>query len=331
MDEYDSPWKEALEHYLPECLTFFFPQAAAGIDWSRGYEFLDKELQKIAPKAELGGRTVDKLVKVWRNTGQEVWVLIHLEVQSQYKKVFPERMYIYNYRSFDRYGRQVASFAILSDDRPGWRPDSYGYELWGCRVRLDFPTVKLLDYRERWEELENSRNPFAVVVTAHLHTQATRKDPEERFQLKLRLIRSLYERGYSKRDVQLLFRFIDWLMALPPELERQLEARIIEYEEESKMPYVTSIERLGMERGMQQGLQQGTRQGIRQGVQQGIRQGIIEVLQMRFERIPSSLVERVNAIGDTAVLTQLLRRSVTAKSPQEFEQMLAAQGEHMQH
>ena len=119
----------------------------------------------------------------------------------------------------------------------------------------------------------------------------------------------MYERGYSKRDIQSLFRFIDWLMALPPELAQQLEARIIEYEEESKMPYMTSIERLGVERG----------------IQQGMRQGIIEVLEMRFEQISSSLVEQVNAIEDTAVLTHLLRQSVIAESPRKLEQILAAQ------
>jgi hypothetical protein len=27
--------------------------------------------------------------------------------------------------------------------------------------------VKLADYRERWEELEKSRNPFAAVVMVH--------------------------------------------------------------------------------------------------------------------------------------------------------------------
>jgi hypothetical protein len=30
-----------------------------------GYEFLDKELQKIAPKSAITKRTVDKLVKVF--------------------------------------------------------------------------------------------------------------------------------------------------------------------------------------------------------------------------------------------------------------------------
>jgi hypothetical protein len=28
-DDYDSPWKGAIEHYFNDCLAFFFPQAAA--------------------------------------------------------------------------------------------------------------------------------------------------------------------------------------------------------------------------------------------------------------------------------------------------------------
>ena len=46
-DEYDSPWKEAIEKFLPDFLAFFFPEAAAGIDWTKGYEFLDKEFQTV--------------------------------------------------------------------------------------------------------------------------------------------------------------------------------------------------------------------------------------------------------------------------------------------
>jgi hypothetical protein len=47
-DDYDSPWKEALERYLPQFLALLFPSAHAGIDWSQGYEFLDKELQQVS-------------------------------------------------------------------------------------------------------------------------------------------------------------------------------------------------------------------------------------------------------------------------------------------
>ena len=64
-------------------------------------------------------------------------------------------------------------------------------------------------------------------------------------------------KGYSKQDVYELFRFIDWLLMLPKALEKDFKDKIAEIEEEYKMTYVTSIERLGKEEGMQEGLQQG--------------------------------------------------------------------------
>ncbi len=143
--DYDSPWKEIIERYFPEFMAFFFPQAYAAIDWSAGYTFLDKELQQVIRQAETGSRRVDKLVQVTRaHDSAEAWVLIHVEVQGQQEINFEERMYIYNYRLFDRYHRRVASLAILSDTNPNWHPQQYKYELFGCKVSLDFPTVKLL-------------------------------------------------------------------------------------------------------------------------------------------------------------------------------------------
>ena len=52
-DEYDSPWKEALEIYLRSFLELCFPQVAEAIDWDRGIEFLDKELQEGVRDADL--------------------------------------------------------------------------------------------------------------------------------------------------------------------------------------------------------------------------------------------------------------------------------------
>src|SRR5436309_208362 len=209
-EDYDSPWKEALERYFEAFLAFFFPAAHADIDWARGYEFLDTELQQVVRDAELGRRLADKLARVWRKGGQEAWVLAHVEVQGQQQAAFAERMYVYNYRLYDRFHRQVASLAVLADTRPEWRPDAFGYDLWGCRPGIRFPVVKLLDYEARWEELEASANPFAVLVMAHLRTQATRRDPESRLQWKLRLVKGLYDRGFSRSDVLEIFRFIDW-------------------------------------------------------------------------------------------------------------------------
>ena len=87
--EFDTAWKEALEWFFEPFLEFFFPPVHGGIDWNRGYEFLDKELQQVVPEAATGRGTVDKLVKVWTPAGQEAWVLIHIEVQSQHDPTSP--------------------------------------------------------------------------------------------------------------------------------------------------------------------------------------------------------------------------------------------------
>ena len=47
---------------------------------------------------------------------QETWLLIHIEVQGTRETDFSERMYVYNYRTYDRYRRPVASLAVLTDE-----------------------------------------------------------------------------------------------------------------------------------------------------------------------------------------------------------------------
>ncbi|MEW6218893.1 MAG: hypothetical protein AB1634_05070 [Thermodesulfobacteriota bacterium] len=72
-DDFDTPWKEILTRYFPEFMAFFFPEAAANIDWSRRHVFLDKELRQVTRDAQQGLRLADKLAKVWRQDGEETW------------------------------------------------------------------------------------------------------------------------------------------------------------------------------------------------------------------------------------------------------------------
>jgi hypothetical protein len=251
--DYDSPWKQALELFFPDFMALFFPAAHDDIDWRRGYRFLDKELQQVARDAELGRRYADTLAQVWRQGGEETWVLVHVEVQGQPQGEFAERMYVYNYRLYDRYRRPVASLAVLADEQAGWRPGEFSYELWGCRPGLVFPSVKLLDYRPRWSSLEASGNPFATVVMAHLKAQETRHDPAARQTWKLWLTKRLYKLGYDRQQVLDLFGFVDWVLQLPGPQELAFWHEVQEMEEEKRMRYITSVERIGIQQGMQQG------------------------------------------------------------------------------
>jgi len=264
-------------------------------------------------------------VQVWRQDGAEAWVLVHVEVQSQEDPAFAERMYVYNYRLYDRYRRRVASLAVLGDERAHWRPARFSYELWGCEVGLHFPTVKLLDYRMHWAELEASRNPFAVVVMAHLRAQETQDDPEQRKAAKWQLLRRLYEQGYARADILNLFRFIDWVMGLPEALEEALWQEIVEYEEAKRMPYVTSVERIGIKKGMEQGIQQGIQQGLQQGIQQGQRQGLLDGitlgLELKWGADGLRLSPEIGRIEDVYLLRAIHEGLKRVSTPEDLRQI----------
>ena len=65
------------------------------------------------------------------------------------------------------------SLAVSTDSNPNWRPNKFEQEIWGCEITLKFPTIKLLDYVDKWAELEQSTIPFAIVAMAHLKTLET--------------------------------------------------------------------------------------------------------------------------------------------------------------
>jgi hypothetical protein len=315
--DYDSPWKEALDRYFERCLAFFFPLAHAEIDWSRGYEMLDKELQGIVRQAKQGRRTVDKLVKVWLKSGEEKWLLIHVEVQSWKESDFPKRMYVYNYRIFDRYDREVISLAILADDDPAWRPSRYGYGRWGFHTSVEFPIIKLLDYAAQWPALEADPNPFALVVLAHLKTLETRRSPAERQTWKVRLVKSLFDRGMDPEEVRQLFRFIDWVMELPEARDRLFWQEITTYQQEKAMPFVTIAERVGREKG----LAEGREKGLVEGLEKGLLEGIEVCLKQKFGAEGLELMPELRGLHDHKRLRAVLEAISAAASPSELRRV----------
>jgi len=260
-DQYDSPWKEVIERYFPEFMAFYFPDAYAEIDWAKEHVFLDQELRAVVQDAELGKRFVDRLVRVNVLNGGESWIYIHVEVQGTKQAEFAERMFVYNYRLFDRYKRPVASLAVLADEHKQWKPTSYGFTVLGCRHILEFPVAKLTDYAERVEELLALDNAFGLITAAHILTQQTRKQHQERYEAKLRLVKLLYQRHWNKQRVIDLFSVVDWLMQLPEWLNTQVWQELETIEESKKVQYITSVERIGIAKGIARGRVEGRVEG----------------------------------------------------------------------
>ena len=83
------------------------------------------------------------------------------------------------------------------------------------------------------------------------------------------------------------------------------------------MPYITSVERIGIQKGIQIG-----REAVQQGIQQGIQLSILETLDERFGDIPSSISDDIRQIKDRNQLRILRRQAIWSRSIEDFRQQL---------
>ena len=290
----DSAWKDILTVWFTEFMVFFYPELAAEIDWSAGYESLDKELQTITTQAMLGNRFVDKLMKVKSREGKELWVLLHIEIQGEKERGFEKRLFEYYYRLYDRYGIPIMTLAILADGNRAWRPSVYQAKVWGTEVlSFRFFAIKLLDYADKIEFLEQTANPFGVIVLAQLAALKTRKKPDARVTAKFSLTRKLYDRGLDRDAILNLYKFIDWVLTLPKDLAIRYNNYVHQIEEERTVAYITTAERIGIEKGYEQGMQQGTLEGEKLF--------LTMQLNRRFSRLSSAYVAKIKDADDTTL------------------------------
>jgi hypothetical protein len=324
--EFDAPWKVALELFLEPFLHLCFPAVHALIDWQFAPVFLDTELQQIAPTHHLGARAVDKLVKVRCRNGSEEWLLVHVEVQAQPDPNFPVRMWTYFYRLWDKFSQRTISLAVLADDQPAWRPSAYHTELAGCVQHFEFPIFKVIELEDAAGVFERFGNPFALLVAAHQAALKTRSNAAERCAARFRLVRYLYRGGLERDQVLHLFRLIEWLTQLPSDWQLRFEAELAKFEGKEQVMTsesllsvieVRAIEK-GREEGREKGREEGREKGREEGLEQGRRQGILDALEARFGTLSPEVRAKVQTLVGEAPLRQALRRAITASSLQDF-------------
>lgn len=295
MTPLDEPWKEALHRFFPD-----FGELRAD----------------TLVRAPLAGRSKEK----------DAWVLVHVEMQAQVDRSLPLRTFRCHYRIFDRHGPPLIAIAVLGDANASWRPRSFGYGLAGTSTRMEFLPVKRIDWESRWSELESVRNPFAPFVMAHLKALRTRPDAR-RLHWKWTLTRGLFERGLERQDVLELVRLVVWVLALPPPLELKFRESVEQYQQETKMPFMTWWEQkgheIGLEKGLGQGLAQGREQGRDQGREEGLRRAIERVLGARFAQTPADVLTSLEHVHRWAMLERLVGFAAVAPTLDEFRARLA--------
>lgn len=283
-DPLDGSWKLGLDHFLPQMMLLLFPASHAEIDWSRAYQPLNAELQAILPAEETAkNRLADALYQVFRKDGSELRILLHFEVQNQPDPGLSKRMYVYNYRCFEKYGAEVFGYAILGDRNPKFRPGPFVSQLGNARLVYEYEVAKLLDHRI--VDLEASENPAALLILAHHYTASSKRQQVRRRGFKIHLTRLLFRKGYSAEQSNQLFKVIDWMMRLGPEQAIIFTEEIVLLREEPAMSaYVNTFEWVFTQRGLKQGKQLGLEQGKQLGLEQGKRQGQQTLLRAQLVR-----------------------------------------------
>jgi hypothetical protein len=152
----------------------------------------------------------------------------------------------------------------------------------------------------------SSATTSTVHGLAQLKVLETRHEPATRWQWKLRLVKGLYDRGLKKEQVRQLFRVLDWMLALPPELEQSFRIELERFEEARRMPYVTSIERLAREEGRQEGHQEG--------LVEGYHGAILKLLELKFKKVGAKHARMVRAVHDVERLQALLSATNDAET-----------------
>lgn len=291
----DTLWKSIIESLIDDFLWYFFPNYADQIDFERGFEFLDTELQKLIPDNPGKKRHADKLIKVWFKNGEEAWFLIHVEIQGYQDSWMGLRLFECIYRIRDKFQRPVTGLAIYTDWDRTYHVKEFKDIFLGSEVSYKFNTYVLRDHSPA--ELANDPNPFAAVMEAAWQFLKKPKDEQKLAQLKLDMIRRLLKRNLPKDHIKIIIGFI----ALYVDFDNsEIKTKF----EQDLMVITKATQPMGFEQAIQeefkkQGLEQGLEQGIEQGIEIGeakrdeelLNNAVPELLQEGFsaERIASIL------------------------------------------
>jgi hypothetical protein len=109
---------------------------------------------------------------------------------------------------------------------------------------------------------------------------------------------------------------VDWLMLLPEDLTKQFTQNLIAYEEEKKMPYITSAERIGIEKGRHEGRDEG--------MVFTAREMLLDALDAKFNEnnIPADIKQQIQALNNRILLKRLHKTAIQSKDIEDFRQSM---------
>ncbi|RAU93479.1 transposase [Paenibacillus sp. YN15] len=248
--DHDRLYKELLQTFFREFMELFFAEAAVQLDFSR-VEFLSEEL--VTDITGGSKRRLDLLVKT-RLREEEIFLLVHVEPQSYYEERYPERMFLYASRLYEKYRLPVLPVAVISHRKKLDEPDFFGWSLPFLQV-MQFKYFRVQLRKYNWRDFIQSDNPVAAALLSSMGYNKS-----EKIQIKLEFVRMMTRMELDPARMELLTVFFDSYLILKKEeellVQEELE-RIFGDEGGPAMRWETNRMRLAREEGEEEGLKKG--------------------------------------------------------------------------
>ncbi|AGE21877.1 hypothetical protein GHH_c13400 [Geobacillus sp. GHH01] len=259
--DHDRLFKELIQTFFEEFILLFFPDMYEHIDF-RHLSFLSEELFTDVTAGEK--YRVDLLVET-KLKGEDGLIIVHIENQSYVQPSFPERMFIYFSRLFEKYRTNIVPIAVFSYDAIRDETSSFTLQLpFGNILHFRFFTVELR--KQNWRNYIRSENPIAAALLSKMgYTES------ERIELKKQFLRMLVRLELDEAKQRLLLGFFETYVKLSDEEEQRLRNEVNQMETKEKekvLELLISYEQKGIEKGIQKGKKEGLEEGFKQGMKQ---------------------------------------------------------------
>lgn len=331
MDRPDLAWKLLASRYPAAFLRLFFPDIAEAIDWSRPYCLPDHELPPQHGDSNAGTRHPDVVVLAAERDGRAL--CLHVEIQCSRQLGFEQRMAGYHTALRERFACPVISLALLADPGVLWRPERFDSMEAGSGLSVQFRIAKLIDFRERMDQLLASANPAAFAAAIHLIALRNRRAPARREAAKEQLSRLMHEKEWQVDELFTLQAVLDYMMPLALKWQRRLPMDIEDLlEMQPRLPknslnymLAENIRRTlakAAAKATTDGRARGHAEGRVEGRARGKEELLILQLSRRFGPLPASVPACLRRAGDT----QLDALALAMLEADNLQQALAKAG-----
>ncbi|WP_249869236.1 hypothetical protein, partial [Oceanobacillus saliphilus] len=271
----DGLWKKLIGELFEEFMQFFAPELYEEIDFTRAPEFLQQELFQDVINERKGRVNADQIVKVFMKSGQERWILVHVEVQGIAGKDFSKRMFRYFYRIYDKFNKEIYAIALITDTEYSSQHNEFNLSFFGTELTYAYNMYKF--HGKDIEELEQSSNPFAAAVLAGIYASKSKNEAHKRYTFKRKLMIQVLQKFSTEQEnpriyLSSIFYFIDYLLHVPESLKKKLSEDIrpligmevsqtMRAEKEKLPPTIAELFAEAKDEGLVRGREQGREEG----------------------------------------------------------------------